>query len=154
MATFGAGGAYLPGSATGFLSFVTRRYVPPDRSLVWIDRRGKTTPVTGDRRAYGLPRISPDGMQLASVAGRGRSRSAAAHRCGDRTGTRRMPRACAERGWIALSVVPAAASCVMPPARAFQDSLKETWRLLPSGPRRLPPYGSTAFEVILDGVSL
>jgi len=59
------GYAYLAVSATGSLAYVPRRYGPRERSLVWIDRQGKTMPVTEDRRAYSLPRISPDGTRLA-----------------------------------------------------------------------------------------
>jgi serine/threonine-protein kinase len=43
-------------------------YVPggesPDYSLVWMDREGRETLVTEDKREFGTPRISPDGKQL------------------------------------------------------------------------------------------
>jgi len=32
--------------------------------LVWVDRSGKTTPVTAERRAYGIPRLSGDGAMV------------------------------------------------------------------------------------------
>ena len=38
---------------------------PVQNTLVWIDRRGTVTPVFNERRAYGRPRISPDGERIA-----------------------------------------------------------------------------------------
>ena len=35
------------------------------RSLVWVDRQGQEEPVTAPLRAYQVPRISPDGTQVA-----------------------------------------------------------------------------------------
>jgi serine/threonine-protein kinase len=34
-------------------------------SLVWVDRHGKATPVTEERNAYMVPRLSPDGDRIA-----------------------------------------------------------------------------------------
>ena len=42
-------------------------YVPDQEysySLVWVDRKGTEFPVTQEKRAYGAPRISPDGKQV------------------------------------------------------------------------------------------
>jgi serine/threonine-protein kinase len=35
------------------------------RTLVWVDRQGKETPVGAPPRAYGGPRVSPDGTRIA-----------------------------------------------------------------------------------------
>ena len=35
------------------------------RTLVWVDRQGKETPVGVPPRAYGFPRVSPDGTRIA-----------------------------------------------------------------------------------------
>ncbi len=46
--------AYVPGGAGGVA-----------RSLLWVDRRGNTRPITETRRAYLYPALSPDGEHLA-----------------------------------------------------------------------------------------
>ena len=53
-------------------------YVPgavgemPLRSLVWVDRKGHEEPITAPLRAYGPPRLSPDGTRVAvPIADRG-----------------------------------------------------------------------------------
>jgi serine/threonine-protein kinase len=35
------------------------------RSLVWVDRQGREEPIKAPRRAYSVPRVSPDGKRLA-----------------------------------------------------------------------------------------
>ncbi|HYA61823.1 MAG TPA: protein kinase, partial [Candidatus Sulfotelmatobacter sp.] len=47
---------YEPGTLTSF-----------QRNLVWIDRSGKSTNVTGEVRPYAFPALSPDGKQIAVV---------------------------------------------------------------------------------------
>ncbi|MCZ6769212.1 MAG: protein kinase, partial [Acidobacteria bacterium] len=47
--------AYVPGSVEEL----------HQRSLVWVDREGKETLVTTEKREYAAPHISPDGKQLA-----------------------------------------------------------------------------------------
>jgi serine/threonine-protein kinase len=37
------------------------------RTLVWIDRRGRETPLGAPPRAYAFPRVSPDGTRVALV---------------------------------------------------------------------------------------
>jgi serine/threonine-protein kinase len=37
----------------------------PPRSLVWVDRKGKETPIAAPTRGYAIPRISPDGTRIA-----------------------------------------------------------------------------------------
>jgi serine/threonine-protein kinase len=38
------------------------------RTLVWVDRRGRETPITAEPRAYHLPQLSPDGTRVAVYA--------------------------------------------------------------------------------------
>src|SRR5581483_7084879 len=45
---------YIPGGITGL-----------DRTLVWVDRQGKETPVAAPPRGYNYPRLSPDGSRAA-----------------------------------------------------------------------------------------
>ena len=47
---------YVPGGATE---------QTPIRSLVWVDRKGHEERINAPLRAYGLPRVSPDGTRLA-----------------------------------------------------------------------------------------
>ncbi|MGD8895124.1 MAG: protein kinase [Acidobacteriota bacterium] len=72
VAMYGMGYAYLAVSAAGSLAYVTGGYGTPERSLVWIDRQGKTLPVTEERRPYSILRISPDGTRLAVSISRAR----------------------------------------------------------------------------------
>jgi len=52
-------------SASGSLVYVTGGPGGPERSLVWVDRKGAARPVTATRRDYIWPRLSPDGRRLA-----------------------------------------------------------------------------------------
>ena len=88
VAMYRTGYAYLAVSATGSLAYVPRRYAPPERSLVWIDRQGRTMPVTEDRRAYRRPRISPDGTRLAMGIRRADGQDVWVHDLRQRTWTR------------------------------------------------------------------
>ncbi len=65
MVNKGSGGAHYAVSATGSLAYVPGYPRPPARTLVWIDRKGNVQPLTQDRKAYSLPRVSPDGRRLA-----------------------------------------------------------------------------------------
>ena len=40
-------------------------------SLVWVDREGKETSVSEEKRDFGSPRISPDGTQVAVAIAEG-----------------------------------------------------------------------------------
>ena len=60
-------------TATGFVDYAVSQegtlvYVPgqagAEHSLVWMDREGRETPVTEEKREFGTPRSSPDGKQL------------------------------------------------------------------------------------------
>jgi Tol biopolymer transport system component len=50
--------AYVPGSGRGM-----------DRRLVWVDRHGRSEPLTDARRAFDEVRLSPDGSRLALTIG-------------------------------------------------------------------------------------
>lgn len=54
-------------SSTGVLVYVPGFPRPSERALTWVDRRGRLTPVTGERRAFRAVRLSPDGQRLAVV---------------------------------------------------------------------------------------
>ncbi len=47
---------YVPGGVSVQMS---------PRSLVWVDRKGREEPIKAPLRAYGAPRVSPDGTRLA-----------------------------------------------------------------------------------------
>ena len=38
------------------------------RTLVWVDRQGRETPIPAPPRAYVYPRLSPDGTRVAVYA--------------------------------------------------------------------------------------
>jgi serine/threonine-protein kinase len=65
VATGSFGSAQLAVSATGTLAYGPATQEPGARSLVWVDRRGNVQPVSGTKRNYEFPRLSPDGHQLA-----------------------------------------------------------------------------------------
>ncbi len=52
-------------SAEGTLAYVPKSVVEFDRMLVWVDRKGNETPVTGRRGRYFAPELSPDGSRIA-----------------------------------------------------------------------------------------
>jgi len=55
---------YMPGTAAE----------TPIRSLVWVDRKGHEEPISAPLRAYGPPRLSPDGTRVAmSIVDQGNS---------------------------------------------------------------------------------
>ena len=58
-------GTHVASSANGLLAYVAGRSDVDDRALVWVDRHGKSEPLTAPSRPYELPRVSPDGDQLA-----------------------------------------------------------------------------------------
>jgi len=52
-------------SASGTMVYAPGEPGAEGRTLLWVDRKGATTPVLADRRDFELPRLSPDGRQLA-----------------------------------------------------------------------------------------
>ena len=63
----GGEGAHYTWSGNGLLAYVAGRAEFDDRTLVWVDRNGKAEPAECTRRPYEIPRISPDGLQVAVV---------------------------------------------------------------------------------------
>ncbi len=59
------GAAYFDVSSTGALAYVPGVAEGGDRTLIWIDRQGKTETLPLPPRSYLFPRISPDGKTLA-----------------------------------------------------------------------------------------
>ena len=49
----------------GTLVYVSGRVPAVQRSLVWVDRQGRETPIPAPPRNYAFPRLSPDGTRLA-----------------------------------------------------------------------------------------
>jgi eukaryotic-like serine/threonine-protein kinase len=58
------GAAYYAVSRSGTLLYVTAG-PQPQRSLMWVDRRGREEPIKVPPRSYVLPRLSPDGTRVA-----------------------------------------------------------------------------------------
>ena len=52
-------------SSTGMLVYLEQDATVVERSLVWVDREGRETPLPLPDRSYAYPRISPDGRQAA-----------------------------------------------------------------------------------------
>ncbi len=61
------GGAEFAVSRNGTFVSAAGGMLLPERSAVWIDRTGKSTPASQIKRPYSRPRISPDGRRLAVV---------------------------------------------------------------------------------------
>jgi hypothetical protein len=57
-------GPHYTFSGTGLLAYVAGR-ADVDRTLVWVDRRGRADPLNAPRRPYDTPRVSPDGEHVA-----------------------------------------------------------------------------------------
>ena len=52
----------------GTLAYVSGSMVGAARTLVWVDRQGKETPIPAPTRGYVQPRLSPDGTRVAVFA--------------------------------------------------------------------------------------
>jgi hypothetical protein len=52
-------------AAAGTLAYFPGRVEEVPRSLVWVDRQGRETPIHAPLRNYAFPRLSPDGSRLA-----------------------------------------------------------------------------------------
>jgi hypothetical protein len=59
------GGAGFALSRNGTLLYAAGGMLLPERSLLWVDRQGKETPVTKIKRPFSNPSISPDGKRVA-----------------------------------------------------------------------------------------
>ena len=59
--------AYADVASDGTLVYAPRNSLAEQRELVWIDRKGATTPISAVRRNYQRLALSPDGAQLAVV---------------------------------------------------------------------------------------
>ena len=56
--------AHLAFSDTGTLVYIPTRVNLQERTLVWVDRQGKTEPLAAPPRPYNQPRLSPDGQRV------------------------------------------------------------------------------------------
>ncbi len=61
----GTGAAYFSVSQAGTLAYTPGTPRTPARSLVTVDRTGKSRPIASARRAYNSPRVSPNGRRVA-----------------------------------------------------------------------------------------
>ena len=59
------GSAYFDVSRAGALAYAVGKAEGGERTLVWVDRQGKATPLPLPVRSYLFPRISPDSRQVA-----------------------------------------------------------------------------------------
>ena len=62
------GGAYAVVAGDGTLAYVMGAIEGTPRTLVWVDREGRETPITATPRPYFLPALSPDGTRVAVFA--------------------------------------------------------------------------------------
>ena len=62
----GAVDAVVAGDGT--LVYVSGGVAAGARTLVWVDRQGRETPIPTPSRAYVYPRLSPDGTRVAVYA--------------------------------------------------------------------------------------
>jgi eukaryotic-like serine/threonine-protein kinase len=64
--SFGASDAVVAGDGTlAYVSGGGLRGANAPRTLVWVDRQGRETPIPAPPRAYTIPRLSPDGTRVA-----------------------------------------------------------------------------------------
>ena len=61
------GRVFVDVAASGALVYVPGAPRPGERTLVWIDRHGNSTPATAEKRAYSGARLSPDGQPIATT---------------------------------------------------------------------------------------
>ena len=57
-------GTLFAASENGVLAYAPAGTQSGRRSLVWVDREGRETPITREQRAYAAPRLSPDGKSI------------------------------------------------------------------------------------------
>ncbi|MGZ8710080.1 MAG: protein kinase domain-containing protein, partial [Thermoanaerobaculia bacterium] len=68
---YGNGLAHYAVANDGALFYLQARAEDAQSELVWVDRRGKVTPMTAIRRSFDEPRLSPDGRRVVVTIGRG-----------------------------------------------------------------------------------
>jgi serine/threonine protein kinase/dipeptidyl aminopeptidase/acylaminoacyl peptidase len=61
------GRVFVDVAASGALVYVPGAPRPGERTLIWIDRHGNSTPATPEKRAYSGARLSPDGHTVATT---------------------------------------------------------------------------------------
>ncbi len=59
------GSAYFDISRAGALAYAMGKVEGGERTLAWVDRQGRETPLPLQAKSYLFPRISPDGRQIA-----------------------------------------------------------------------------------------
>ncbi len=67
----GSGAAFFAVAANGTLAYAPGSNVSAQTNVVWIDRQGTVTPVPLPPNAYSMPRLSPDGKEMALTVGPG-----------------------------------------------------------------------------------
>jgi Tol biopolymer transport system component len=67
----GSGAAFFAVSASGTLAYAPGSNVSAQSKVVWVDRQGTGTPIPLPANAYSMPRLSPDGKEMALTAGPG-----------------------------------------------------------------------------------
>ncbi len=60
-----SGSAHFDISRSGSLAYAVGKAEGGERTMIWVDRNGKATPLPLPPRSYLFPRVSPDGKQLA-----------------------------------------------------------------------------------------
>jgi serine/threonine-protein kinase len=71
--TSSQGSAYFAAASSGMLAYVPDPALSAARTLVWVDRKGATTPIAAGA-AYEFPRLSPDGRAVAYTVHTDKSR--------------------------------------------------------------------------------
>ena len=62
--TTASGGVNAVVAGDGTLAYVSGGVAGAQRTLVWVDRQGRETPIPAPPRAYVYPRVSPDGTRV------------------------------------------------------------------------------------------
>ncbi|MFQ5817680.1 MAG: protein kinase [Terriglobia bacterium] len=65
VAVYGGGASQYSFSRDGALVYAQRAASTANRRLLWVDRQGKSEPLTEEPRSFWMPRLSPDGKRLA-----------------------------------------------------------------------------------------
>ena len=65
----GSGLAHFAIASDGSLFYLPLDPAESQLELMWVDRSGHASPITGERRSYGDPKVSPDGKRLLVLIG-------------------------------------------------------------------------------------